>query len=633
MGAEEIKVGSAVIEIKGRLDGLSDAVEEGKGKLGELTEAGKIAGEVFEGIFAVKITESIKGLVQDGMAEFEDMDRSLSLATANVERFGGAYDGLREKVEEYSRAQTLSTQFSNVEVTNNLNELITRTHNLSEATYVNNLAMDLAAGKNKSLSEEAQKLELALTGDSRGVMQLSRELGLSRDAGYSAMELFAMVEKQFGGVAKAQSDAKTEGVELRHNWGLLTEDIAENLAPALKNTRELISGIVTEWRRWLGDDGSIGKEHVERIEQLHRQIQELQASESQANVTRTKGVQDYSLQIQDLQEKLKYGAESERAETQKKLDYYQSLKADVSDTNRVQMGAHQLEIKALEDEILKEQGLLKALEDKGRLVDENGKKTTLRDMLYKDELKDLNADLAEYDKQEAERKKKQMEIDDLEAKATGRLERDEFKEKADHWRQLIELEKKFGETAAKEVTSDMTTFFDSVKKGTKDLGGTFEELGKSMEKAVLKAIAASMEQYSAFDFTAATIALISEDYYDAGIDFAKGSAWAAAAGGVNSIANGLAKGGFATGGRTDRDTIPVNIRKEELVVPLDDPKAVNAMKDALGGGSGGDITIQELHINAADGRPETARSHAVMLFDTLTQLKARGGDRAQRPRF
>ncbi len=579
---DDIQVGSASFKVTAQIDGLLANLQAGDEHIDHFVEHMEVAQGAIEAAFGLEAVSSIKEFVSEGVKEFENFDRSISVTVTNIERMGGAFEGLKEQVEEYAKTEALHTQFSKTETLDNLNELYTRTHNLSEATYVNNLAMDLAAAKNKSLSETAHELAFALTGDQRGVMMLSRELGISRDSGLSALELFQKVEEQFGGVARAQNDAKTRSEELRHNWGQLTEDIITRFAPGLSLMKEGMDAVARQGRAMLGD-----VDHDQQVLKLTRQIRELSADVVQL------------------------GKAYETTVGPRKDLIAEEIKLTTAKMNGLVAELDKL-------------GEVEAAEKKR---EEAGRRAALADIQNKQNIKDMNAEEAEYQAEDDRNAKKQAEINDLRAKAMHKSRIDEFKEQEDHWHQVIKLEQEFGNTAATTISKDMTTFFDEVKKGTADIGQAFKDVGRDMAKGVLLGLAKVEEQFAAQDFVEAAAYALGYDYYDAAISAGKGGLWAAAAGATTSVANGLAKGGYTVGGNANTDTIPAMLKKNEVVVPLDDPEATAAMSEAMGGGG---VTIQHLTINAADGKRETAQSHVYHLMDTVSRLNAKTGNRARR---
>lgn len=188
---------------------------------------------------------------------------------------------------------------------------------------------------------------------------------------------------------------------------------------------------------------------------------------------------------------------------------------------------------------------------------------------------------------------------------------------------------RLGALLAGSVTQDMEAFFALVKEGNATMAQSFEMLGKAMAKSILNAIATMLEAEAAKHFAMAIGALASYDYPGAALHGAAGGAFGAAAGGIHAIANGLKDGAMITQGRTDQDTVPAMLRKNEGVIPFDDPRAVRSMVTALqksgvsGGGGGDRIHIEQVVVPGAS--LGAARSAALQFGYQLDKEKQRRG--------
>ena len=143
-----------------------------------------------------------------------------------------------------------------------------------------------------------------------------------------------------------------------------------------------------------------------------------------------------------------------------------------------------------------------------------------------------------------------------------------------------------GEAMSQSESSDMKSYFEALKNGQADAAQGFEMLGKAFLRAIIKGFAAALLQESAFYNAKGIAALISlVDAPAAPGYFAAGAALAAAGAATELGAAQLADGGVTIGGSATEDTIPALLRKNEAVVPLDDPRALAKMGLLGGGGS------------------------------------------------
>lgn len=198
---------------------------------------------------------------------------------------------------------------------------------------------------------------------------------------------------------------------------------------------------------------------------------------------------------------------------------------------------------------------------------------------------------------------------------------------------------RFGDLLAGSVTGDMEAFFTMVKEGNADIAQTFEALGNAMIKAMARAIAKVLEMKAAEHFVEAIGSAASYDFLGAGMHAAAGAAYTAAAGGIQAIASGLKDGAMITGGTTQADTFPAMLRKNEAAVPLDDPRAVNSMVEALkksgvigaGGNGGNSYQIGQVVVpGASTGAARSAALQTAYELDKVEQRKGRGRTKGRR---
>ena len=196
----------------------------------QATTAFQAIGPAIAGAFAVT---KIISFVQSGIAEFAKFDRSLDTIVSKLDRLGQGFDGAKEQVDGYVRGIEDATRFSKGEAAEALDNLILKTGDYKTALGLQERAMDLAVAANIPLKQSADMLALAYQGNTSGMSQLARVMGMTREQAKDVKSVFATLEEQTKGLARGEQGLQTDMDRLNHSLGDASEVLGQAIGPSL----------------------------------------------------------------------------------------------------------------------------------------------------------------------------------------------------------------------------------------------------------------------------------------------------------------------------------------------------------------------------------------------------------------
>ncbi len=563
--SERIQVGEAVFSVVADISKIGSNLAKGQAQVnGMVANAVKSVGQFKLAWGGAAL--AVGAFVVKSVVDYSKLDKAISNVVASATRYGIATDGLRGKVEKYLDVMENTTRFQDDELADSLNEILGKTKDLGQAMFLNSLAADLSVRRNIPLAASAEMLSNLYAGNTRGLMMVAKELGVTGAKAEDAVFLFDKLQKEMAGAA-AEEDNQANSIKLMNTaFSNLGETIATNLSPTVRELARQFTVLFKAINKAIGGEEAQTdtQKFTERMKELGAEMQSIYA----------KG--------QDLSEQ---------------------------DRQRIQY---------LRGEIDLSQAMLQATL-KGADAEKKAASAKIRAKLDGDQkLKRAQADAAEMDKFFAELAEEDAE------KAEAKIKKQE------------EAYKHMGGVIAGQVSSSFESFFDTVLKGNASIADSFLELGKSIARGILNGIAVAVEGYSGEAFAKAIILAVNYDFAGAAKAAAGGAALAAAAGGIRALGANLAEGGFSVGGSTQEDSLPVNIRKNEAVVPLDDPRAVQNMREALsasglgGGGSDGGRHVNIRQVVVPDASKAHGKTAAYRIGEEINKRELRGGIRGRR---
>ena len=590
--AEKVNIGEAAVTISADLQPLSSAIQSAKGMLGGLGGAASVASGVIIGELAVKAASAIADFAITSAKHLIDLEKTIGRLNSTLKMYGQTQAGVTDNVQNYLTLTSTQTQFTQNELANGLNNLLAYTKDYTTALWLNNLALDYAQQQNVHLIDATELIGQAYEGDVRHLRMLARNMGITGAAARDATTLFRELELRVGGVAKNADDISTNWDRMMNSIEVRTKSVWGAISPFFNAMEKTATWVING-----GQEAPEAKnKSAELLAERQRLMEAMEKERSfRSDPMQLKGpdyVQATTASYKALEDQLK--------DVEKQ---YQALNTQKNRGIKTP-GEEQREAEELKN-IMKENAALSSHANvlQGQETRENTK--DLHEQWREEHLlfttrASLKADLKALDSQYDELKKKLKEVRDLEKAdpnnmALRQREHDILKETIKTEEHHIEVQKRLGDVIKqnhqlvsdfaqninKNLGQEMDTFFAGVKDGSINMMNIFAVSGKSMEKVFILSMADALDQLGAMLEATALTYLLSENYLKMAEYSAGSKAAIIASHGMRAFANGLALGGVTVTGNDQYDTIPTMLRKNEAVIPLDDPKATKSITDAL----------------------------------------------------
>lgn len=573
MGAEKVNVGEALVTMGLDITEYLQGFKTAKGEMKDFLSQSKTSADVFKGIMASEMVKAVVEFVKKSMEEYVKLDRAIERTTQTLKKLGMGYKEGREFVEKYTDSVEALTEFTDEAAAVSLNTLLLKTQDLTASLKLNSLAMDIASRTGQDLNDVAGDLGLAFQGNDRALMMLARQLGITGEHAQDAGYIFKELETRFSGAATESGKLYPELQKLTAEFGNLGESMATSLKPA---SIAFVQG-ATDMLRVVQGKGAF--------------------------VQAQRDVETYSEKLDKLK-----GF----------LDKVKKGQLEFMDSQRLKAGI--ITPAKIEDDIKKYERLLKAAQAafkaQGGEIPGSGKG---------------GPDLAAIAKANQLKAKEEERLQKANAER-GRLAGEEIDSRNKMVDMLVAQDQAgqaLAATMTGPVSQSMQQFFTEVIDGTKSLINVFEALGKAIIKSMLGALATVLEQQAAADL--ATAMGWSASIIGAGAApgfFAKAGLEATAAGGIRAVAASLAQGGVVQPSEGGTVVQVAEGGKAELVSPID--TLMNTIHDAVASGSGGAVSIQNVHLNMPNvtdassfQRPNATRSAVLNLARQIQELKSR----------
>lgn len=248
MAGEEVKIGEAVLPFSTDLTEYNKGLLEAKAGLNKFVDAGKSAVGVFTGLLATQAVSAVVSFVKTSVMEYAKLDKAIVRTSKTLEKLGYSFADARKYVEEYADKIESTTQFSDQEAVVSLQRLLKITQDLAAANQLNSLAMDMVARDGGDLTDMAYQLGLAYNGNERGLMMLSRQLGIAGDKAKNAEYIFKLLEERYKGAAVAADDLSTNFAKFSNAMGNFGESVGSDLSEPLNKLLKLLTKLVTKFQ-------------------------------------------------------------------------------------------------------------------------------------------------------------------------------------------------------------------------------------------------------------------------------------------------------------------------------------------------------------------------------------------------
>lgn len=220
MAEAELK---AVLKVEDR---TRAGIDSASGNFDKLKGAALKLGGVIAAAFAV---DKIVDFGKASFNAFADAEASAARVSATLATMGKAGLDAADDIDRLSAA-ALKLGFDDEDAAESVTKLFKATGDLTEATKLHQVAMDLSRAKQIDLSDATRIVTLMLSGNTKEL----KALGIEVEEGASALDNLAKVQAAVGGQAEAYSKTTQGSLErLSNAYENLQESVGELLASAL----------------------------------------------------------------------------------------------------------------------------------------------------------------------------------------------------------------------------------------------------------------------------------------------------------------------------------------------------------------------------------------------------------------
>ena len=238
--------------------GLNQADNEVQGFGGKIEKFGKIAGAAFLAAGVAAAAYAGKLAIDGVKAAIEDEAAQLRLATS-LKNVTGATDDQIKATEDYILKTQLATGVSDDELRPSLDRLVRSTKDVGEAQKLQNLALDIAAGTGKNLTQVSEALAKAHDGNFGAL----KKLGVSIDENIikskdfnAATTVLATTFKDQANLQADTFDGKIRRLNVAFSEGKETVGafILDAITPLIEIVVEKVIPAISEFSSNIGDN-------------------------------------------------------------------------------------------------------------------------------------------------------------------------------------------------------------------------------------------------------------------------------------------------------------------------------------------------------------------------------------------
>ncbi len=235
------EVAELLVSIRADLSDLKAKFEEGKAESKSFAEGMKDSfHEIGKDIAEVFAAEKIKEFFLEGVKDFAEFDKQLTLTQFNLERLGQATNDSKEKMETWSNEIQETTLYTKNEALTTLNKLVVMTGNLGDALKLSKLAMDVSAASGIGLEQTTLALGNAFEGNTSGLGRFTRQFPELKKVLLEGGDAVAFLQEKFDGMSEKIGQAGLAGqlFHLQVAWKEVTEDFAKDNKGAISDATE-----------------------------------------------------------------------------------------------------------------------------------------------------------------------------------------------------------------------------------------------------------------------------------------------------------------------------------------------------------------------------------------------------------
>jgi hypothetical protein len=212
----------------------------------------------FSGLAAADALKQLARFSIDAARAAEDDSRAQFVLAKTLETTAGATFQTIKATEEYISTASDATGVTDDELRPALATLVRSTNDATEAQKLLTLALDVSAGTGKDVGTVSTALAKTYEGQTTALGRLLPEVGGLIREGASVEEVFAQLEKTYGGTAAEASAAAGSFSRLKVSAGELKEELGGGLTPAAAGFAEALKFLRTEAEKPLGEGATQG---------------------------------------------------------------------------------------------------------------------------------------------------------------------------------------------------------------------------------------------------------------------------------------------------------------------------------------------------------------------------------------
>ena len=228
-------------DLQNGMDEAAKTVEEDSQQMEEsgsmVDEAFKKVTETFLGLAALK---EIKDFAVGSVEEFAKVQRGSELLTIQIRNQKDSVAGLGTGMKDFLEIEEQFYGHNQAEMLSALNTLELKTHNIAAAQKLMDDAQKLSLLTGKDLHTSVNELGLAYQGNSRGLMMLGKDLGLTKEQSKDAGAEFDKLAVSIKGVETVTQDSQGYIDKMKAAWESFRLEVGEALSPVLR----LLSGLL-----------------------------------------------------------------------------------------------------------------------------------------------------------------------------------------------------------------------------------------------------------------------------------------------------------------------------------------------------------------------------------------------------
>lgn len=211
----------------------------------KMKQAGEQSENAFKKFMPAVTAAGILAFLKSAVDGAEESNQTMERLKFTLESNGQSWKANSQKIDEWSKAISSATRFSDGEALQSLDKLTRATGNVSQAQKASELAMGLSVKTGKSLGETTDFVSNLINKNSRAVMEAHREYGTFVGSARTAQQVLDELSANFKNAALNQDTLTDKTKSLENSFGKFKDAIGNLIIPSLKKVIDSGSGVIT----------------------------------------------------------------------------------------------------------------------------------------------------------------------------------------------------------------------------------------------------------------------------------------------------------------------------------------------------------------------------------------------------